>query len=72
MTATKPQICAIAWSTPDGRFGMTDIHDCQSIEEGAEYFFDHMRGKHDLEIPPEAVIDTIQLTDKPRLSWLHS
>lgn len=69
MTKRNPQnICAITWSTPDGRFGMTDIHDCASIEEGAEYFFSSMRGKHDLEIPVDADIDTIRLTDRSILS----
>lgn len=65
---TTKNICAISWTTPDGRFGMADIHDCASIEEGAEYFFDHMRGKHNLEIPADADIATIRLTTRSLLS----
>lgn len=65
MTTTQLQIACISWSTADGNFGLTDIHECVSIEDAAEYFMDHVRGKPASMVPAEAEIDTIRIGVKP-------
>lgn len=59
------KICSVSWSTPEGKFGFSQVHDCASIEDGAEFFMDHIRGKPAFRVPANAEIDSICFGAKP-------
>ena len=49
---------SVVWELPSRRFGWTDIEDCATSEEAADFFFREVRGK---ELPDEVQITAVRL-----------
>lgn len=49
----------VVWTTPAGRFGWTDLEDCDGPDDAASFWLDeHAAGR--IGAPPDAQIDVVK------------